>query len=223
MKPTNSPTQGQPNPRRKRFKVALGPLFPTASNFSWVGTDFISETDWKKPNLTKFSANTLIYPGMVLGSVVGPEYCDPPCCNRRLTRCPFSFFSDAIIIHGGPTKGYNWRDSKESAIEKNSHKPSWHNKATNSVLLRFTPTHQKPSLCCHTAASLEDNEHFYTSNIRYTYDKKYVLETVFRALHDTSRTRYRHACNHHARHFLRQVLHSNKSLGWGALEVAINI
>ena len=32
-KPTNSPTQGQPNPRKKRLKVAFGPLFPTAKQF----------------------------------------------------------------------------------------------------------------------------------------------------------------------------------------------
>ena len=41
MKPTNSPTQGQPNPRKSRLKVAIGPLFPTANNFSWVGAGFI--------------------------------------------------------------------------------------------------------------------------------------------------------------------------------------
>ena len=37
----------------------FGPLFPTANDFSWVGIDFIQETDHKKPNSTKFSANTL--------------------------------------------------------------------------------------------------------------------------------------------------------------------
>ena len=40
-KPTNSATQGQPNPRKVRLKVAFGPLFPTATNFSWVGIGFI--------------------------------------------------------------------------------------------------------------------------------------------------------------------------------------
>ena len=30
MKPTNPPTQGQPNPWKIRLKVAFGPLFPTA-------------------------------------------------------------------------------------------------------------------------------------------------------------------------------------------------
>ena len=33
MKPTNSPTQGQPNPKKIRLKVAFGPLFPTAKYF----------------------------------------------------------------------------------------------------------------------------------------------------------------------------------------------
>ena len=37
MKPTRSPTQGQPNPRNIRLKVVFGPLFPTANNFSWIG------------------------------------------------------------------------------------------------------------------------------------------------------------------------------------------
>ena len=41
MKPANFPTQGQPNPRKLRSKVAFGPLFPTANIFSWVGIDFI--------------------------------------------------------------------------------------------------------------------------------------------------------------------------------------
>ena len=58
------------------FKVAFGPLFPTANDFSWVGMSFIQETDYKKPNPTKFSANTLSIlvlllvrtsPGMRLG------------------------------------------------------------------------------------------------------------------------------------------------------------
>ena len=53
-KPTNSPTQGQPNPRKVRLKVAFGPLFPTATNFSWVGIGFIEETDYEKPNPTTF-------------------------------------------------------------------------------------------------------------------------------------------------------------------------
>ena len=41
MKSTNSPTQGQPNPRKTTFKAAFGPLLPTANIFSWVGIDFI--------------------------------------------------------------------------------------------------------------------------------------------------------------------------------------
>ena len=38
MKPTNTPTQGQPNNPRT---MAFGPHFPAANNFSWVGIDFI--------------------------------------------------------------------------------------------------------------------------------------------------------------------------------------
>ena len=41
MKPTNCPTQSQPNPRKIRLKVAFGPLIPTAYSFSRVAIDFI--------------------------------------------------------------------------------------------------------------------------------------------------------------------------------------
>ena len=41
MKPTNSPTQGQPNPKNNRLKVEFGPLFPTAKQFLVGGIDFI--------------------------------------------------------------------------------------------------------------------------------------------------------------------------------------
>ena len=41
MKPSNSPTQGQPNPTKIRLKVTFGPLFPTANNCSWVGIGFV--------------------------------------------------------------------------------------------------------------------------------------------------------------------------------------
>ena len=60
IKPTNSPTQRQPNPRKNRLKVAFWPLFPTANKFSWVRIGFVLETDYKKPNPTKLSTNTLV-------------------------------------------------------------------------------------------------------------------------------------------------------------------
>ena len=40
--------------------MAFEPLFPIANIFSWIGIDFIQETDYKKPNPTKTSANTLL-------------------------------------------------------------------------------------------------------------------------------------------------------------------
>ena len=52
MKPTNSPIQGQPNPRKKWLKVTFGPLFPTANNFSWVGTDFYRKQTTRNPTET---------------------------------------------------------------------------------------------------------------------------------------------------------------------------
>ena len=62
MKPTNSPTQGRPNPRKNRFKVwHFGPLFPTANNFAWIAMGFTYEIDYKKRQPTKFSANTLVF------------------------------------------------------------------------------------------------------------------------------------------------------------------
>ena len=64
MKPTNSRTQGQPNPRKIRLKNGICATFShTANTFSWVGVDFVEETDCKKPNKNKFSANTLFYGG----------------------------------------------------------------------------------------------------------------------------------------------------------------
>ena len=41
VKPTDSPTQGQPNPRKIRLKVAFRSFFPTANSFLWVGIDFV--------------------------------------------------------------------------------------------------------------------------------------------------------------------------------------
>ena len=63
IKPTNTPTQGQPNPRKIRLKVAFwAPLFSTANDFSWVvGSDFIWETDYEKPNPAKIFPNILLY------------------------------------------------------------------------------------------------------------------------------------------------------------------
>ena len=37
MKTASSPTQGQPNPRKIRLKVAFGPLFPTTITFRGLG------------------------------------------------------------------------------------------------------------------------------------------------------------------------------------------
>ena len=59
MKPSNSPTQGQPNPRENRLKLSFGPLFSHSQYFLSVGVDFIWKTDYKKPNPHIFSANTL--------------------------------------------------------------------------------------------------------------------------------------------------------------------
>ena len=53
MKATNSPTQGQPNPRTSRLKVAFGPLFPTANNFSWVGIDLHRKQTTRTRNPTQ--------------------------------------------------------------------------------------------------------------------------------------------------------------------------
>ena len=41
-----------------RLKVAIGPLFPTAVIFRGLGLVLYRKTDYKKPNPTKFSANT---------------------------------------------------------------------------------------------------------------------------------------------------------------------
>ena len=38
----------------------LSHFFPLQIGFSWVGIDFMSETDYKKPSATKSSANTVL-------------------------------------------------------------------------------------------------------------------------------------------------------------------
>ena len=49
IKPTNSPTQGQPNPRKIRLIVAFGPLFPTANIFfRGLGLVLYSKTKLKE-------------------------------------------------------------------------------------------------------------------------------------------------------------------------------
>ena len=39
--------------------MTFGQLFPAANIFSWVGIDFMYETDYKTPNPTKLSENSL--------------------------------------------------------------------------------------------------------------------------------------------------------------------
>ena len=60
-KPTNSPTQGQPNPiLGHKLKVAFGPLF-SHSNYFFVGWDwFYAGNRLQDTDPTKFSANTLL-------------------------------------------------------------------------------------------------------------------------------------------------------------------
>ena len=65
MKPTNSPTQGQPNPRKLRLKSGiLGPFIPTATYFfvgwDWFYTWYRKKTTRNLTPPTTFSANTLI-------------------------------------------------------------------------------------------------------------------------------------------------------------------
>ena len=60
-KPTNSPTEGQPSPRKSRLKVAFGPLFPTTNIFSWVGIDiYVGNTLQETQPNKKINANTIL-------------------------------------------------------------------------------------------------------------------------------------------------------------------
>ena len=74
MKPTNSPTPGQPNPRKNRLKVAFGPLFPTANTLSWVGIDFYvgNRLQEIQPNqiLRKHPVNIRVQMGITLAARV---------------------------------------------------------------------------------------------------------------------------------------------------------
>ena len=63
-------THELPNPRKIGPKVAFGPLFPAANKFSWVGTDFIWETDCptqpdspQTPNYVDWDRDRLAIPG----------------------------------------------------------------------------------------------------------------------------------------------------------------
>ena len=68
MKPTNSPTQGQPNPRKKQAKSGNWAIFPHSKVF-FVGWDwFYIGNRLQKPNPTKFSATTLMINSDFLGN-----------------------------------------------------------------------------------------------------------------------------------------------------------
>ena len=57
MKPTNSPTPGQPNQRKNRLKVEF--WGPQQILFRGLGL-ILYRKDYKKPNPTKVSANTVV-------------------------------------------------------------------------------------------------------------------------------------------------------------------
>ena len=63
MKPTNSPTQGQPNPRKSRLKVTFGPPFPTENTFfRGLGLVLHRKQIRRNPTHAKIlSANTLVF------------------------------------------------------------------------------------------------------------------------------------------------------------------
>ena len=66
MKNTIYETDELPNPRptqpkEKQVKGGIWATFSPRQNiFSWVGIDFMQEADYKKPDPTKLSANTLV-------------------------------------------------------------------------------------------------------------------------------------------------------------------
>ena len=53
MKPINSPTQGQPNPRKITLKVAVGPLFFTHSNQFFSGLGLVLDRKQASRNPTQ--------------------------------------------------------------------------------------------------------------------------------------------------------------------------
>ena len=57
VKPTNSPTQGQSNPRKIRFKVTFGATF-SHSKYFFVGWEwfYVGNKSTRNPNPTKFPA-----------------------------------------------------------------------------------------------------------------------------------------------------------------------
>ena len=68
-----------------RLKVAFGTLLLTASSFSWGGIDFMSETDYKKPNPTKFcSVLSLIF--FLILRRIGPLVRRQTCKRKKKER-----------------------------------------------------------------------------------------------------------------------------------------
>ena len=60
MKPTNSPSQGQPNPRKIRLKWHLGHFFPQQIFYRGLGLILYRKQTTRNPTKTKLSANTIL-------------------------------------------------------------------------------------------------------------------------------------------------------------------
>ena len=75
MKPTNSSSQGQPNPTKIRLKVALGPLFPCEQIiFLGLGLIVCRKQTTRNPTQPNFSANTLPWLIETVFYVLGPGW-----------------------------------------------------------------------------------------------------------------------------------------------------
>ena len=90
MKPPNSPTRGQPNPRKIRSKVAFWGTFAPRQQFfffSWgLGLSFVQETGHKKPNRSKILRKHPILSRVQFSRGLGMELLKRG-ASERVARC----------------------------------------------------------------------------------------------------------------------------------------
>ena len=120
MKPTDSPTKGQPNTRKKKLKVAFGPLSSTANIFSWVGICFYvgnrPQESLTQPDPPQTSYLRTEWCMLLSPCPIAPPQCVTPSPFSSLSLCLSSSFclhrvspppqqKNAPAFHGRSSKG----------------------------------------------------------------------------------------------------------------------
>ena len=153
-KPSKSPTQGQPNSRKKKgLTVASGPhFFPEQLFFLRVGiVFFLWETDYKKPNPINFSANT------PKNSVTRQRLLDPMHTNTTLSRtyvatnlvCAHCSIERQVMLISCCTKERPGALSRGSKVFSLPSRDRGHNKHRHPLAYASSPSSHEPR-CCST-------------------------------------------------------------------------